>query len=175
MSGACLGSASGFRRLAPCTMLNTTGTNISVAQVAKISPPITARPSGAFCSPPSPRPSAIGAMPMIMASAVISTGRKRVTPASTAAARGVACGKLLAREADNQDGIGGGNPHAHDRAGQRRHRERGVGRKQHPDNAGQRGGQGGDDDERIQPGLEIHHDQQIDHHNRAEQAEEQAA
>ena len=39
---------------------------------------MTARPSGAFCSPPSPRPSAIGTMPMIMASAVISTGRKRV-------------------------------------------------------------------------------------------------
>ena len=33
--------------------------------------PITARPSGAFCSPPSPRPSAIGVMPMIMASAVM--------------------------------------------------------------------------------------------------------
>ena len=37
---------------------------------------MTARPSGAFCSPPSPSPSAIGTMPMIMASAVISTGRK---------------------------------------------------------------------------------------------------
>ena len=54
--------------------------------VAKIRPPITARPSGAFCSPPSPRPSAIGVMPMIMASAVISTGRKRTNPASSAAA-----------------------------------------------------------------------------------------
>jgi len=39
-------------------MLNTTGTKKSVETVAKIRPPITARPSGAFCSPPSPRPSA---------------------------------------------------------------------------------------------------------------------
>ena len=71
-------------------MLNTTGTKISVATVAKIRPPITARPSGAFCSPPSPRPSAIGAMPMIIASAVISTGRKRTKPASSAARERVA-------------------------------------------------------------------------------------
>ena len=39
-----------------CTMLNTAGTKTSVATVAHNSPPITARPSGAFCSPPSPRP-----------------------------------------------------------------------------------------------------------------------
>ena len=42
---------------------------------------MTARPSGAFCS----ALSAIGAMPMIIASAVISTGRNRVNPASIAA------------------------------------------------------------------------------------------
>ncbi len=53
--------------------------------VAKISPPITARPRGAFCSPPSPNPRAIGTMPMIIARAVISTGRNRVKPASNAA------------------------------------------------------------------------------------------
>ena len=46
---------------------------------------MTARPSGAFCSPPSPRPIAIGTMPMIMARAVINTGRKRVYPAASAA------------------------------------------------------------------------------------------
>jgi len=33
---------------------------------------MTARPNGAFCSPPSPSPSAMGTMPIIMASAVIS-------------------------------------------------------------------------------------------------------
>src|SRR6267143_3112346 len=63
------------------------GTRNSVAKVAADSPPITARPSGAFCSPPSPSPSDIGSMPMIMASAVISTGRSRVAPAASAAAR----------------------------------------------------------------------------------------
>src|SRR5215471_16308464 len=46
-----------------CTRLKTTGTNIKVATVENVRPPITARPSGAFCSPPSPRPSAIGSMP----------------------------------------------------------------------------------------------------------------
>src|ERR1700685_4083826 len=48
-------------------------------------PPITARPNGAFCSPPSPRPSAIGIMPIIIAVAVITTGRMRVNPACRAA------------------------------------------------------------------------------------------
>src|ERR1700677_2790045 len=37
--------------------------------------------------PPSPRPSDIGSMPSTIASAVITTGRRRVTPASHAAPR----------------------------------------------------------------------------------------
>src|SRR5712664_832885 len=45
--------------------LNITGTKNSVEKVANTSPPITARPSGAFCSPPSPSPSAIGKIPRI--------------------------------------------------------------------------------------------------------------
>ena len=49
---------------------------------------MTARPSGAFCSPASPSPSAIGIMPMIIASAVMITGRRRVRPASSAASSG---------------------------------------------------------------------------------------
>ena len=48
---------------------------------------MTARPSGAFCSPPSPRPSDIGSMPTTIARAVIKTGRSRVDPAENAAAR----------------------------------------------------------------------------------------
>src|SRR4029079_4406706 len=136
-------------------MLKTTGTNMSVAMVAKIRPPITAWPSGAFCSPPSPRPSDIGSMPMIMASAVMTTGRQRTKPASMAAAAGspsaasrsraklmthttLARPQPLAREADDQHRVGGRHAHAHDRAGQRRHRQRGAGGKQHPDDAGQR-------------------------------------
>src|SRR3989454_993807 len=67
--------------------LYTTGTKKSVANVATDRPPITARPSGAFCSPPSPSPNDIGSMPITIASAVISTGRSRVAPAASAAAR----------------------------------------------------------------------------------------
>src|SRR5580692_2649653 len=74
-------------RIQPCNTLKNVGTKNRVETVAKSSPPMTARPSGAFCSPPSPSPSAIGTMPMIMASAVINTGRKRVNPASSAAPR----------------------------------------------------------------------------------------
>src|SRR5258708_1914969 len=46
---------------------------------------MTARPSGAFCSPPSPNPRAMGTMPMIVANAVITTGRNRVASDSIAA------------------------------------------------------------------------------------------
>ena len=67
--------------------LRTTGTKNRVDSVAKTRPPITALPRGAFCSPPSPRPSAIGSMPRIIAVAVMITGRRRVRPAlSTACA-----------------------------------------------------------------------------------------
>ena len=52
----------------------------------KTSPPITARPNGAFCSPPSELPMAIGITPRIMARAVIRTGRSRVVADSMAAA-----------------------------------------------------------------------------------------
>lgn len=58
--------------------------------MAKASPPMTARPSGAFCSPPSPSPSAMGTIPTTMASAVMSTGRRRVAAASRAASCGAA-------------------------------------------------------------------------------------
>ena len=113
--------------------------NTSVATVASSRPPITARPSGAFCSPPSPRPSAIGTMPMIIASAVISTGRKRVKPASIAARVGVAMlGQPLAGERHHQDAVGGGDAHAHDGAHQRRHAERGPGEEQEQHDACQR-------------------------------------
>ena len=86
---------------------------------------------------------------MIMASAVISTGRKRTKPASSAAAVGVAkLGQPLARETDHEDAVGRRHAHAHDGAGQRRHRQLRVGREQHPHDAGQGRGQRGDDDER---------------------------
>src|SRR2546422_4292509 len=73
----------GWRR----SRLYMTGTNKSVETVASRRPPMTARASGAFCSPPSPMPSDIGSIPSTIASAVISTGRMRVRPAATAALR----------------------------------------------------------------------------------------
>jgi hypothetical protein len=57
------------------------------ADGAKRSPPMTARPIGAFCSPPCPSASAMGNIPRIMANAVMQTGRRRVRPASSAASR----------------------------------------------------------------------------------------
>jgi hypothetical protein len=48
-------------------------------------PPNIARPSAAFCSPPSDKPKDIGSNPMAIANAVINTGRRRTRPASRAA------------------------------------------------------------------------------------------
>ncbi len=59
--------------------------------------------------------------------------------------------QALAREADDQHAVRGRHAHAHDRAGERRDRERGAGRKQHPDDAGKSCRQRRDDDERITP------------------------
>ena len=56
----------------------------SVVGVAKRSPPMTARASAAFCSPPG-SPIAIGIIPTIIAAAVISTGLILVCPAAIAA------------------------------------------------------------------------------------------
>ena len=48
-----------------------------------------------------------------------------------------------------------------------------CGKEQEPDDAGQRRRQRRDDDERIEPRLEVHHDQQVDQHDRERQAGEQ--
>src|SRR6266849_911867 len=99
----------------PCSRLKNVGTKKSVETVAKSRPPITARPKGAFCSPPSPSPSAIGTIPMIMASAVIRTGRKRVKPACMAADRTLPLIRLFPGKAHDQNAVRSGDPHAHDR------------------------------------------------------------
>src|SRR5207249_11648108 len=49
--------------------------------------------------------------------------------------------------------------------------QRRVREEQHPADAGQRPGQGGDDDERIEPRLEIHNDQQVGQNDRANKPE----
>ena len=87
--------------------------------------------------------------------------------------RVLAFGELFAREADDENAIGGGDAHAHDGAGQRGHGQRGVSDEQHPDDAGQSGRKRHDDDERIEPGLEIDDDQQVDQDDRKAKADEQ--
>ncbi len=136
------------------------------AMVASNRPPMTARPRGAFCSPPSPRPSAIGTMPMIMASAVIITGRKRTKPAFSAAfAHRRRASKLLAGKADNQNRVRRGHAHAHDRSRQGRHAQtRSVRNRTRQSRPGRR--QSGDDEERVKPGLEVDDDQEVDQQNR---------
>ena len=48
-----------------------------------MTPPMIARPIGACCSPPSPKPNASGSMPPIIAAVVIKIGRRRTCPASS--------------------------------------------------------------------------------------------
>ena len=57
----------------------------SVANVAAIKPPTTARPSGAFCCPDSPSANAIGIIPAIIAKLVIKIARNRLPAPVTAA------------------------------------------------------------------------------------------
>ena len=66
-------------------MAKTEGSTKRVASVAAARPPITARPSGAVCSPPSPNASAIGTMPASIAQLVMRMGRSRPCAPSTAA------------------------------------------------------------------------------------------
>ena len=73
----------------------------------------------------------MGIMPMIMASAVISTGRKRDEAGAERGGAGVADGffKLLAGKADDKDGVGRCDAHAHDGAGERGNTDARVVRK----------------------------------------------
>src|SRR5690606_28848024 len=69
------GSRDGSDRFAFfCTQPNKFGSTISVVTDEKISPPMTAWPKGATCSPPSPKPEAIGIIPATMAIVVIKIG-----------------------------------------------------------------------------------------------------
>ena len=115
-------------------------------------------------------------MPMIMASAVMSTGRRRTKPAFSAALPRIAHQdfKLLAGKAHHQDGVGRGHAHAHDGAGQRRHAEAGPGQEEKPDDSRKGRGQRRDDEKWIEPGLEVDHDEQVDQQDGEGQAAQQA-
>lgn len=85
-AGGIVGSSEADRVVArPWMIVKNPGNTTNVANVAAASPPITARPSGAVCSPPSPNASAMGIMPVIMAALVIKMGRNLLCAASTAA------------------------------------------------------------------------------------------
>ncbi len=68
----------------------------------------------------------------------------------------------------------GGNAHAHDGTHERGNGERGVREEEEDDDAGDRGGQGRDDDEGVKPGLEVDHNEQVDKNDGEGEAEEQA-
>ena len=103
--------------------------------VPTATPPMTARASTAFCSPPG-SPIAIGIMPTIIAAAVISTGRSRVRPPIERRLEGAhARLALLAREGDEQDRVRRGDADRHDRAHQRGHAQGRAGDEQHEEDA----------------------------------------
>ena len=117
----------------------------------------------------------MGSIPMIMAAAVMRTGRMRVLPAASAAERCVhAFEALIVGEDDHQDTVGGGHADAHDGAHQRRHAEGGLGDEEHPDDAGERAGQRHEDDEGVEPGLEVDGHQEVDEDDGEDEAEAEA-
>ena len=73
---------------------------------------------------------------------------------------------LLARKTHHQNRIRRRHAHAHDGARQRRNAEPRIGEKQKPHNAGQRRRQCRDNQEWIEPRLEVDHDQQVHQQDR---------
>src|SRR5437870_3392 len=74
-------------------------------------------------------------------------------------------GKPLFSERHDEDAVGSRDPHAHDRSHQSRYAERGMSEKQEDDDPRERRRQRRDDNKRIEPGLEIYHDQEVDEHD----------
>ncbi len=165
----------GWQRAArPCMAANTVGTKTSVATVANSRPPITARPSGAFCSPPSPMPKRHGQHAddhrqrghqhrAEAGEARIERRLQRVAPSFMRSRAKLTTRMLLAvatpmhMMAPVRAGTLSVVPVM----------------QQHPGNAGHGGGQCGDDDEGIGPGLEVDDDQQVHQHDRADHADRQ--
>src|SRR5208337_494153 len=82
--------------------------------------------------------------------------------------------QLLSRKGNHQDAVRGSHTHTHDSAGKRRNAQGCVGEQEHPTDPRQRAGQGRDDDEGIQPGLEIDDDEQIGKNDGADQSNAEA-
>src|SRR6266581_2241274 len=82
---------------------------------------------------------------------------------------------LVVGEGHHEDGVGGGHPDRHDRAHQGGDAEGRLADEQHPDDAHQGAGEGGDDDEGTGPGLEVHDHDAVDEQGREDQPEPQPA
>ena len=112
---------------------------------------------------------------MIMAKAVMMTGRKRVVPGFDRGRDRIAVMEQpLLGESHDENAVGRGHAHAHDGSHQCGNAERGVGDEEKQNDTGQRRGQRSNDDERVKPGLEIHHDQQVHQDDRKAQPTDQA-
>ncbi len=100
-------------------------------------PPRIARAKGAYDSLPSPSFNAIGISPKIVASEVISTGRKPNTAAvATASRKGILLREPM-RELDDQNAVGNRDADHHHDAHQRHDIQAGAGQVQHQQRAGQ--------------------------------------
>src|ERR1035438_1388859 len=82
--------------------------------------------------------------------------------------------KAFFGERNHQNAVGGRHPYAHDGAGQSRNAQRSMSDKQKKDNAAKRGWERRDDDEWIEPRLEVHHDQHVHQNDGETQAGKQA-
>ncbi len=74
-------------------------------------------------------------------------------------------GKPVAREGDDEDGVRRRGAHAHDGAGQGRHGQGRARQEQRPGDSTERRRQSHDDDERVEPRLEVDHDDEVDQHD----------
>ena len=74
---------------------------------------------------------------------------------------------------NHENTVGRSDTHAHDGAHQGRHAECCVRYEQEADDAGERGRKRGDDDEGIEPGLKVHHDQEIDENDGEDESAQQ--
>jgi hypothetical protein len=155
--------------------LKTTGTKKSVATVAKSRPPITARPSGAFCSPPfaeaqrhrkhadDHRQRRHQDRPETRVSQPPARPPSGVFPASSLSFEKLTTRMLFAVATPMHmiAPVSAGTLIV-------------VSSQTESRQSRQRGGQRHQDDEGIEPRLEIHHDQQIDEHDRKSQSRQQA-
>src|ERR1700733_3810616 len=82
--------------------------------------------------------------------------------------------QALLREGEDQDAVRRRYSHTHNRAHQSRHAQRGASREKEQDNAGKRCGKCRDDDEGVEPRLEVNHHQQVNKSNRKRKTGNQA-